>query len=187
MSAYSAKREKKPEGTADVSNRPAQPPIKCPECSSQEIWKDGFRKIKNGKVQRYICRSCGYRFSKSASDLSVKIDIIDQFSEQSDSRCNFLQSNVSHSDFSFEPAIKDLSLKCRKNISSHCSSKQTIIGKVINSFPDYNRECRVCATEPKEAKNLVKVETRTENRLAGATEHNKQNIEGKIIDCLWNL
>jgi integrase len=43
--------------------RPAQPPIKCPECSSQKIWKDGFRYTNLGPVQRYICRNCGYRFS----------------------------------------------------------------------------------------------------------------------------
>lgn len=50
----------------------------------------------------------------------------------------------------------------------------------------YNVERRVCVSD-KEMKNLPKVEPRTENRLAGATENNEQNIEGKIVDCLWNL
>ena len=43
--------------------RPAQPPIKCPECSSTKTWKDGLRYTNLGTVQRYICRNCAYRFS----------------------------------------------------------------------------------------------------------------------------
>ena len=45
------------------SKRPTQPPIKCPECGSLKIWKDGLRYTNLGSVQRYICRNCGYRFS----------------------------------------------------------------------------------------------------------------------------
>jgi transposase-like protein len=37
--------------------------VNCPECASQNNWKDGFRKIRDGDIQRYICRDCGYRFS----------------------------------------------------------------------------------------------------------------------------
>jgi len=40
-------------------------PLKCPLCNSQRIWKDGIRYTKDGDVQRYICRSCGHRFSQS--------------------------------------------------------------------------------------------------------------------------
>ena len=43
--------------------RPAQPPIKCPECGGLRIWKDGLRYTNLGPVQRYICRNCAYRFS----------------------------------------------------------------------------------------------------------------------------
>jgi len=47
-----------------VSSRPPQP-IRCPSCKSKRIWKDGFRKLGGGrKVQRWICRDCGFRFSK---------------------------------------------------------------------------------------------------------------------------
>jgi len=36
----------------------------CPQCGSKRVWKDGLRYLNNGEaVQRYICRSCGYRFS----------------------------------------------------------------------------------------------------------------------------
>lgn len=50
-------------GKSARSKRPAQPPIKCPECSSLKIWKDGLRYTNLGTVQRYICRNCAYRFS----------------------------------------------------------------------------------------------------------------------------
>ncbi len=50
-------------GKSAGSKRPAQPPIKCPECSSTKTWKDGLRYINLGPVQRYICRNCAYRFS----------------------------------------------------------------------------------------------------------------------------
>lgn len=38
---------------------------RCPECASQETWKCGIRSTKNGGVQRYLCRNCGFRFSQS--------------------------------------------------------------------------------------------------------------------------
>jgi integrase len=37
----------------------------CPECRSQENWKDGLRRTAFGSVQRFLCRKCGYRFSES--------------------------------------------------------------------------------------------------------------------------
>jgi len=38
----------------------------CPNCHSSNYWKDGNRKTRKGIVKRYICRSCGYRFSESS-------------------------------------------------------------------------------------------------------------------------
>ena len=39
--------------------------IACPECGSKKVWKDGVRYTKQGEIQRYICRSCGHRFSET--------------------------------------------------------------------------------------------------------------------------
>lgn len=50
-------------GKSAEPKRPAQPPIKCPECGSTKTWKDGLRYTNLGTVQRYICRNCAYRFS----------------------------------------------------------------------------------------------------------------------------
>lgn len=38
--------------------------ILCPECRSSRVWKDGIRQTRYGEIQRYVCRSCGYRFSE---------------------------------------------------------------------------------------------------------------------------
>ena len=35
----------------------------CPECSSKKIWKAGNRYVDNLKVQRFLCRDCGFRFT----------------------------------------------------------------------------------------------------------------------------
>jgi len=37
----------------------------CPECGSQKTWLDGKRYVQGSPIQRYLCRSCGYRFSES--------------------------------------------------------------------------------------------------------------------------
>ena len=39
--------------------------LACPRCNSEKVWKDGKRKIKNGKRQLHYCRDFGYRFSGS--------------------------------------------------------------------------------------------------------------------------
>jgi len=43
------------------------PAVKCPECGSQRLYKDGFRYLSDGSpVQRWLCRTCGYRFSETS-------------------------------------------------------------------------------------------------------------------------
>ena len=67
---------KSSDGKSDYHrNPPAQSPTRapdtkdilptCPECVSHRTWKDGLRRTRNGDVQRYICRECGYRFSET--------------------------------------------------------------------------------------------------------------------------
>jgi integrase/ribosomal protein L37AE/L43A len=46
-----------PEGDAGAS------PL-CPHCHSKKVWRDAFRYSVNGdKIQRWLCRDCGLRFS----------------------------------------------------------------------------------------------------------------------------
>jgi integrase len=41
-------------------------PLKCPECGSDRLYKDGLRYTSEGQIQRYLCRNCGYRFSEKS-------------------------------------------------------------------------------------------------------------------------
>jgi predicted RNA-binding Zn-ribbon protein involved in translation (DUF1610 family) len=39
--------------------------ISCPQCGSDRLYRDGWRYLEVGStVQRFLCRSCGYRFSE---------------------------------------------------------------------------------------------------------------------------
>jgi len=42
------------------------PSVKCPECGSTLLYKDGLRYTNQGPIQRWLCRVCGYRFSESS-------------------------------------------------------------------------------------------------------------------------
>jgi len=37
----------------------------CPECGNSRTWKNGLRYVQGEAIQRYLCRSCGYRFSEN--------------------------------------------------------------------------------------------------------------------------
>lgn len=50
--------------TSAKNKSPKGQRIACPECGSDRVWKDGKRRTKYGEFQRYICRSCGFRFTE---------------------------------------------------------------------------------------------------------------------------
>ena len=88
--------------------------VKCPECGSQRTWKDGKRYVKGREIQRYLCRSCGYRFS----DLKVKVNIIKQSLVLSDSVHDLGDGdsiNVSVGKVGFQ----DSAFPVRKDVRSH--------------------------------------------------------------------
>lgn len=44
-----------------------QPPVECPKCKlGNNVVKDGTRKNKSGAIQKYLCRSCNFRFISNA-------------------------------------------------------------------------------------------------------------------------
>ena len=46
----------------------------CPQCGSSKSFKDGLRYLADGsQVQRWLCRSCFYRFSESKDKINVPI------------------------------------------------------------------------------------------------------------------
>ncbi|MEM4143071.1 MAG: tyrosine-type recombinase/integrase [Candidatus Bathyarchaeia archaeon] len=52
----------------------ASPLLRCPECGSERLYRDGMRYLSSGEArQRWLCRNCGYRFSeKRFSDNAFK-------------------------------------------------------------------------------------------------------------------
>jgi len=42
--------------------------LRCPQCDSSRLYRDGFRHTPEGSVQRFLCRECGFRFSKHNSN-----------------------------------------------------------------------------------------------------------------------
>ena len=59
-------------GKSDVQESASASPL-CPECNSQKLFKDGLRLLKDSsKVQRWLCRKCGYRFSNQPPKNSLK-------------------------------------------------------------------------------------------------------------------
>jgi len=164
----------KKNGKSDFARPPAQP-LKCPECTSQRVWKDGIRYTGHGDVQRYLCRSCGYRFSQP----NVKVNIICKAGEVLYPVSQLTCKMVGSTSFSSKKSFDSLTFPSRKDVGSH---EITSVEKRLNSFPHYNSDCQVCVNEEK-MKNLVKVESRTEKRAAGATT--QAEVKGKIVDFAW--
>jgi len=63
------KAPKKPASQSQAHKR-----LRCPECGSAKLYKDGFRYLTDGtSIQRYLCRDCFYRFSEPAKRQNLKI------------------------------------------------------------------------------------------------------------------
>jgi len=172
-------------GKAGIKNRkshlarpPAQPP-KCPECTSQRVWKDGTRYTRHGDVQRYLCRNCGYRFS----DPKVKAHITAQRLKMPNSGKNHVQTSVFRSNSPLKKTPEQGSLFFGKDVRSHSSSPHGSVTEPLNNLRCYNSKHQVCVTETQGAKNLVK-QVPQQKRAAGATV----DIKSKIVEySFWLL
>ncbi len=154
--------------------------VKCPECGSQRTWKDGKRYVKGGEIQRYLCRSCGYRFSQP----KVKVNVAGKRFENSNPRNKNSHGMVLGSDFSIQKVSDDLSFPSCEDVGSHVTPHASTVEKALNSLCLYNRERRVGVSKP-EAKNLAEKTSRIEKQAAGATT--KLEVKGKIVEFLWYL
>jgi len=169
------------DGKLDRQVQPHQPPIRCPECGSTLVWKDGLRYLNDGgTVQRWLCRDCGFRFSEP----TVKLNIPPQGFKKSNPISNVPNKMLSRVDLASEELFNSLPFFLRENVASHSSSSVTRTEQSLNRLRLNGRDRRVCVSEG-EAKNLAEVESRTEKRAAGATELDPATIKGKIIEFLW--
>jgi integrase len=65
--------------------------MKCPQCGSEMLYKDGLRYLNNNiSVQRWLCRNCGYRFSEKKAlqkSLSGSLNIASVISSNCQGSC----------------------------------------------------------------------------------------------------
>lgn len=148
------------------------------KCTSQRVWKNGIRYTKNGDVQRYLCRCCGYRFS----DPKVKVNVLKESLELPNSvhdLRNLDTINLSTDEVGF----KNPALPVGEYVGSHAF---TILGKDINNFLPYNRERQVCEFQTEGSRNLAKVQSRIEKRAAGTTKQTA-GFKSTIVEYVWHL
>lgn len=155
------------------------PSVCCPECDSLRVWRDGVRQTKNGEVQRYLCRSCGYRFSQP----NVKVNVSTQRLKRLNSGPNFPNMNIARRQLAIEKRRDSLSFQRGEDVASH---GVTVVAKPINMFRDYNRDHQVCVTETKGAKNLVTTAKQIELQLRDNQQINEM-LKGKLIEFAWWL
>ena len=120
-------------GKSDSAGPPAPAPlIPCPECGSTSTWKDGLRYVRrnNVPVQRWLCRTCGFRYSEGTRPVQ----------------------NV-----------------------------QNVDRQALNSQLGLVSTCRVCVSQTKAMINLATVETRNNEKAAGATLYDQATIKGLIV------
>ena len=103
-------------GKLGLHDPAAQPPkqLRCPECGSKRLYKDGLRYTKQGEVQRYLCRSCGYRFSEP----KVKVNVSTQSLKTLNPEPNFFDTDVTKRNFPIKERHDSLSFQRREDVVS---------------------------------------------------------------------
>ena len=109
----------------------------CPGCESKQIWRDGLRYSKCGVVQRYVCRSCGYRFS----EFKIEVDVsLQDLPEGLHSECDLLDGGAR--DFAIKKCADSFSFQGCKYVTSHVSSGDSTIAKNLNILGSYSRNLK---------------------------------------------
>jgi len=93
----------------DTPNAPRGLSVKCPDCNSKRVWRNGFRKLPSGeKVQTYICAKCYRKFTEPLNG----------------SRRNLNRQATSSHNFSGSMGVKDLN-----SSNSYPTSEDEALGK----------------------------------------------------------
>ena len=162
--------------SAEAFKPVAQPPNQpCPQCGNSKLFRDGKRKLKDGsKTQRWLCRSCGYRFSES----NVKVHIASEVSKTLDPIDNSHKGRIVSSSRTVQESANGFSFLLSEDIRSHNLSS---VAKGLNALPLYSSSAE-CA--PKKAKNLsATLEPKTS---VGETAQT-QTLKGQICKFLAAL
>jgi integrase len=146
----------------------------CPQCGSCKLYRDGMRYTSDGPIQRWLCRSCGYRFS---SQNDIKVHVSSQVLKALDSRQNCHKNRVVSGSRSVQESSDSLSLLLSEDVCSHNLSS---VAKGLNALPFYSSNGNYAPQ--KGAKKL----SATQN-LSVAGEKPQQQDKGRIIEFAWNL
>ena len=155
--------------------------LRCPQCGSKKLFRDGIRYDRDGKQrQRWLCRSCGFRFIQP----KVKFNVALKVAEASNSGSDLAEKMVTDGNFPVKKSPNGPSFFGCENVGSHCSKPQiTIAGKSLNIFRHYSSKCQIGASV-KKAKNLG---PQTENRTVVGDRKTDlgtadQTVKGKILE-----
>jgi len=182
-----------PRESSKASYGPPQPslgqPPRCPECGSAKVWRDGLRRLTDGlTVQRWFCRSCGYRFSHP----KVKLNVLPQPLKSLNPESNFLDADITRGYLAVKERYDPLPLQRCEDVAPHIPSEGTVAEKNLNISGDYNRNRRVCASEvgaknsASQGLSLMENAAEVEKRAAGATETSQRaDIKGKLVEFAW--
>lgn len=160
---------------------PDQPlPERCPECGSQKLYRDGWRHTPQGRIQRFLCRNCAYRFSQGLSKLNQQVKVPGQFRALKPGS-DLAESSVRDRDLSAEKLLNDGSLALGKNVASH---SDTVLGKGLNALCSYSSNRQVCESLTRGSKNLSATEIKT---VAGDRKLDKATAKGLLLQYMLYL
>lgn len=161
----------------------------CPQCGSRRVWRDGLRYTRNGAIQRWLCRNCGYRFSFS-SHSHVKLNVKSQPSKLSEAMENLAEADSVNFP-AFKPSLKKASFPFREDVGAH---DFTNAEKDINSLLLHSRERRVSVAGSKpasknSAKALVALSKEIEKEAMGPRGPTKlsENLKSELFNFAWWL
>ena len=169
-------REKREEQKKVTTHTHAHTPT-CPRCSSERLYKAGLRCLRDGSsLQRWLCRSCGYRFSESLLKTGEKLNVTEQTGALQPGS-DLAEDSVCNRNLAADKLLDNGSFSFSKDVESHTV---TIVGKGLNELRSYSCNHRVCATT--KAKNL---DATTIEKVAGEIGRQQQDAKGQIVQFMF--
>ena len=117
--------------------------LACPSCGSTRLWKAGYRYFPNGlKLQRWLCRECGHRFSKSLEETAKELNVTLKDSPVSPSfildPANVQRIHVA----ALKKGLNESALAFRKDVEPHVSSPYPSDKEYLNTTFPYDKDRR---------------------------------------------
>jgi len=150
---------------------------RCPECGSSLLYKDGLRYTTEGQVQRYLCRTCSYRFSES----NVKIHITRKVSKTLDPIDNSHKGRIVSSNRTVQESANGFSFLLSEDVGSHNLSS---VAKGLNALPLYSSNAKYAS---KKAKNLTTTELEKSVGEQTTKTLDQQTAKGLLLQYTWYL